>query len=288
MSYLIGVDGGGTGCRVVVADMAGNVLAESNGGAANIATNLTSSKTNILGAVEKAFDKAGLKRAEIANCSAVLGLAGSNLDNHAADFNRELPFKHSQIVNDSRITLEGAIGASQGCIAAIGTGSVFACRDHQGVRMLGGWGFLLGDDGSGAALGLELFRRSILAADGIQPHSNLTRQFLSGFDNQIKNIVKAAAEYAPKDFAKYAPDIVAAAKADDVNGKLIMTRQVDLVAKSINATGFDPAKPFCMLGGLGLIYLKLLPQKYQQAAQPPDGDALFGALRMAIQLFAKA
>ncbi|MCF6305146.1 MAG: ATPase [Rhodobacteraceae bacterium] len=285
MFYLIGVDGGGTGCRAVVADMAGNILAKADGGAANIATNLDLARKNILDTIGLAFDKAGIAPSEITNSSAVLGLAGSNLGNYANELASDLPFRQSQIVNDSRITLEGAIGANDGCIAAIGTGSVFACRDKTGVRMLGGWGFLLGDDGSGAALGHDLLRLTILAADGVSSHSDLTRQVLSGFENQVGNIVEAAKNFAPKDFAEFAPDIVTASQNGDVNGSRLMQQHSELVRLSIDAAGFDPAKPFCMLGGLGAIYLNLLPEKYRQAAHPPIGNALSGALQMAKQLY---
>ena len=285
MFYLIGIDGGGTGCRIVVADRAGNILAQAKGGAANIATNSDSARKNILNAIGLAFDKAGIAHSEIANSHAVLGLAGSNLGNYAQVFSRNLPFAQSRIVNDSRITLEGAIGPAEGCVAAIGTGSVFSCRDQNGVRMLGGWGFLLGDDGSGAALGLDLLRLVILSADNITQASDLTRQVLAGFDNQVKNITEAAKNFTPKDFAKFAPEIVAAANIGDINGTALMAKHTELVRLSIDAAGFDPDKAFCMLGGLGPIYLKLLPQKYQMAAQAPIGDALSGALQMAKTLF---
>ncbi len=287
MGYLIGVDGGGTGCRVAVTDMSGHVLGAAKGGAANIATNLSSARLNILAAIELAFDNAGIDRDEIKKSSAVLGLAGSNFGNYAADLTRNLPLKANHIVNDSHITLTGAIGDAEGCIAAIGTGSVFAARDSDGIHMLGGWGFLLGDDGSGAALGHDLLRRVILAADGVQQHSELTREILVQFDNRIESIIEAAAHFSPRDFGEFAPRIVAAAKENDLHGAALMAHHTNLVQASIDAAGFDPEKPFCMLGGLGPIYLKALPEKYQNAAHPPKGNALAGALSMAKQLFAK-
>ncbi|MBL4807377.1 MAG: ATPase [Rhodobacteraceae bacterium] len=288
MSYLIGVDGGGTGCRVILADMSGHVVGSAKGGAANIATNLAKARANILAAIDLAFDNAGINRAEIANSSAVLGLAGSNFGSYAADLRVNLPLKNNHIVNDSRITLEGAIGAVDGCIAAIGTGSVFAARDAEGVRMLGGWGFLLGDDGSGAALGRDMLKLTILAADGMRPHSELTRETLDQFGGRIEAIVETAGTYTPRDFGQFAPRIVAAAAAGDEHGVALMAHHSALVRDSIDAVGFNPDKPFCILGGLGPIYLKTLPEKYQNAVHPPKGNALSGALAMAKRRFGDA
>ncbi len=286
MSYLIGIDGGGTGCRVAVCDMEGRVLGTAKGGAANIATNLIVARRNILAAVDLAFEDAGLPPADaIKDSSAVLGLAGSNFGSYVADLASDLPFFAQHIVNDSRITLEGAIGAADGCIAAIGTGSVFAARKDGHVRMLGGWGFLLGDDGSGAALGHDLLRLTILAADGVQAHSDLTLAIMALFGNSIEKIVESAATYSPRDFGQLAPRIVAAHKAGDINGTVLMEHHRKLVQKSIDAAGFSPDKPFCMLGGLGPIYLKALPEKYRAAAHPPQGNALSGAIKMAKRRF---
>ncbi|MGR3721759.1 BadF/BadG/BcrA/BcrD ATPase family protein [Abyssibius alkaniclasticus] len=285
MRYLLGVDGGGTGCRVAIADMHGAVLAECRGGAANIATNYTQARANIIAACAEAVAAAGLPEGALGQCHAVLGLAGSNLGDYAARLGADLPFAANEIVNDSIITLEGAIGGVEGCIAAIGTGSVFAARDAHGVHMLGGWGFLLGDDGSGARLGKDILHLTVLAHDGVRPHSPLTADLLAEFSNRPDVIVETAKTWSPGDFGKLAPRVVEAWRQGDAHATAVLGHHADLVQDSLDALGFSPDKAFCMLGGLGHVYLELLDPKYQAAAQPPKGNALSGAVALAHRQF---
>ena len=288
MSLLIGVDGGGTGCRVAVAQENGAVLARASAGAANIATNLANARENILGAISDAVDTAGVARAEIANATAVLGLAGANLGDYAAQLQATLPFARANIVTDAETTLVGAIGDQNGCIAAIGTGSVYGRRDAFGFSQIGGWGFLLGDDGSGARLGRDFMHLTLLAYDGVAPASALTRELLDTYNNNPSDIVEQAKKFTPGDFGKLAPRIVKAAAEGDQNAETLLARHTEIVKKSIDAVGFDPAYAFCMHGGLGPVYLARLPETYQKAAQPAKGNALDGAMTLARLLLAQA
>ena len=140
MKYLVGVDGGGSGCRVVLTSETGKILAKSNGGSANIATSFFTAKENINKACLEALNLASLPKEEIKNCYAVLGLAGSNLGDYANELTNKLPFAKNIIRNDGEITLEGAIGPLDGCIGALGTGSVFVGRQEGKVRLIGGMG----------------------------------------------------------------------------------------------------------------------------------------------------
>lgn len=284
MSYLIGVDGGGTGCRVAIADSDGNVLARAEGGAANIATNFEVARTNILRTIALAFVNAGVPMPETAETTAVLGLAGANLGDYSNQLLASLPFTNARIVSDAETTLVGAIGETDGIIGAIGTGSVYGQRENGVFTQLGGWGFMLGDDGSGARLGRDMLHRAILAYDNLIPHSPITRELIEEFGGSPLNIIEQAQSFTPKEFGHYAPRIVAAAKAGDENAEAILARHTEIVQQSLDAVGFTPAKAFCMLGGLGKIYLARLPENYQQAASTPLGNALDGAVSLAHSL----
>jgi len=288
MSLLIGVDGGGTGCRVAIAEENGNVLARASAGPANIATNLQKSRDNFLGAIDEAFDTAGINRAEIANATAVLGLAGANLGDYAAQLLPTLPFARANIVSDAETTLVGAIGDQNGCIAAIGTGSVYGRRDENGFFQIGGWGFLLGDDGSGARLGCDFLHITILAYDGVAPSSLLTREILEQYDNNPSNIVEQAKKFTPGEFGRLAPRIIKAAALGDENAEGLLVHHTDIVRKSIDAVGFNPDQAFCMHGGLGQVYLARLPETYQKEAHAAKGNALDGAMTLAGLLLAKS
>ncbi len=284
MSYYLGVDGGGTGCRVALATGDGQVIARAQGGAANIATDLEAARANILATIRQAFDKAEVGFGNTARTVAVLGLAGANLGDYRQRLLARLPFAKAAIVSDAETTLVGAIGAADGVVGALGTGSVYGRRVNGVFTQLGGWGFLLGDDGSGARLGRDMLHRAILAHDGLVPHSPVTREILADYQGTPRALVEAAQAFTPKDFAQLAPRIVTAADSGDENAEAIMACHTALVRKSLDAVGFDPEKSFCLLGGLGPTFLKRLPARYQNAAQTPLGNALDGALTLARKL----
>jgi len=288
MSLIIGVDGGGSGCRVAVAKRPGHVLARAEGGAANIATDLKAARANILAAIARAFDKASIPEAEMATASAVLGLAGANLGESRAQLLATLPFANTDIISDAESTLIGAIGEADGIIGALGTGSVYAHRASGVFTQIGGWGFELGDDGSGARLGRDILHRAILAFDNIVPHSPLTIDIIADYQGSPRNLVDQVHHFIPKDFGRLAPRIVAAAADGDSNAEAVMAQHTEIIRRSLDAVGFEPSKAFCLLGGLGPVFLARLPKRYQDAAQAPLGNAVDGAVSLAQALARKS
>ena len=80
MNYLFGVDGGGSGCRVVLTSMDGEILGKAQGGPANIETSFSDARDNIIKTCKNAFKIANLSHVNLESSYAILGLAGSNLD----------------------------------------------------------------------------------------------------------------------------------------------------------------------------------------------------------------
>ena len=278
MNYLFGVDGGGSGCRVVLTSMDGEILGKAQGGPANIETSFSDARDNIIKTCKNAFKIANLSHVNLESSYAILGLAGSNLGNYATELSDNLPFAKNKILNDGEITLEGAIGPVDGCIGALGTGSVFVGRKNGITKLTGGWGFNLGDDGSGAKLGKELMKLSIKCHDGLEKHSDLTKDFLKNFNNDIKEMVECAKSFKPIDYAKYASQIFSAISNQDLNARRLIETEVVLIEKSLIASGFSEQKPFCLLGGLGKLFLPYLRDIFVRSISEPKGDALNGAI----------
>ena len=78
------------------------------------------------------------------------------------------------------------------------------------------------------------------------------------------------------------------AHGGDEQAAQLLRHHAGLVQDSVDAVGFSPAKAFCVLGGLGHVYLELLDPKYRHAAQPPKGNALTGAVALAQRKYATA
>lgn len=283
---LVGIDAGATNCRVAICNLEGHRIAEARGGPANIANDYAGAFENIIKTTTDALHKIGKESDDFLNVHAVLGVAGSNLGDFGARLSHDLPFAKNRVFNDVRISIAGALGQNHGVLAALGTGSVFARQDENGFKMGGGWGFLMGDEGSGGKLGYHLFERTIYAEDGLFEHSPLTREILAEFHGSLGTLVETAKSMPPYEFGNYAPRVIDAAHRGDANAKHIMNEAKNWIEAQTDAIGFREDHHFCVLGGLGPIFLPMMAEKYQRAYVEPKGNALDGALMLAIKEWA--
>jgi len=282
--WIVGVDGGGTGCRAAVADRQGRALGRGVSGAANIMTDLSAARENILEAVRKAFAEAGLNEADWARTDAVLGLAGANVGSAAERLLAALPFRRAAVETDALIALEGALGDADGAIGIVGTGTAFLQRRAGRLRPLGGWGFRLGDLGGGARLGRHLLEEVLLAFDGVRPGSPLGEALLARFGGP-KELVEWAASAQPRDFAGFAPEIFSAAEKGDALALRVREKAVAHLAESLRALGLREGERLCLLGGLAPPMTPLLPADLRVFIRPAEADALSGALSLAAKRF---
>jgi glucosamine kinase len=285
VELVLGIDGGGTSCRAAVATAAGEVLGRGKSGAANIMTDLHGARANIVEAARLAFVDAGRDPALIPSVSAVLGLAGTNVGGFKQQLLDILPFRESLVESDALIALTGALGDHDGAIAIIGTGSVFMSRRGDRLQTIGGWGFMLGDLGSGARLGRDLLQETLLAHDDIHPGSALTDAVLERFDGDPRNIVKFGAASKPGEFAALAPMVLEFAGRGDEAALRVLRRAVGDVEEALAALKLEPNEWLCLHGGLAALYAPHLSQAYRALLKPPLQDALGGAVSMAVRQF---
>lgn len=286
MTFLLGIDGGGTGCRAALATAAGDIIGRGKSGPANIRTDLTGARENIVEAARQAFSDAGKDAALIAETPAVLGLAGTNVGTYSQQLEAILPFARSRVVTDALIALEGAIGDDgDGAIAILGTGTAYLVRRNGVARAIGGWGFQVGDQGGGGRIGRELLEETLLAHDGIRPASPLTDAILAVFRSNPQDVVEFTITARPGDFGGFAPKVFEHEAKGDPVAKAILTRAVAAVEASLAALNLDGTSPLCLLGGLAPLYAERLSPPLRAMLKPPRSDALGGAVAMAARLY---
>jgi len=278
MGLYLGVDGGGSGCRAAVADAAGTVLGRGVGGPANVWTDPEGARESILAAARAALDEAGGGRIE--DLQAVLGVAGANVPEAAVRLAGGLPFAAARVETDAFVALKGALGDDDGIVAAVGTGAVYGVQRAGAVRMIGGWGFLLGDQGSGAWLGRTLFETALLAHDGLVPSSGLLRTIVSENDGPA-GLVALGQRSRPADFAVHGHRVFVAAMNDDPGARAILDAGAEQVARAIDGLLAERPVPVCFLGGLGSVYEDRLAARYPGLRRMPHGNAVDGALGLA-------
>ena len=122
----IGIDGGGTGCRLAIS-IAGDDPAEFQGGPPNIVSDAAGAEAAIRLTLEQALQANGLSFDDLHDARICAGLAGARLPGAADAFATRLPFL-AYVVDDSVTALEGAFDGGDGTLASLGTGSFFIAQ----------------------------------------------------------------------------------------------------------------------------------------------------------------
>lgn len=283
-SIYIGIDGGGTGCRVAITDGHGQHLGKSLGGPANPTFQPKIAVTNILEAIDAARVDAGLDMDSLKSARAFLGLAGIRNAKIADHIAAALPVKQARVVEDRITTVTGALAGGDGAVAAIGTGSFLAQTTLGKTTYVGGWGFRLGDQASGAWLGHQLMRHVALCIEDIAPHTALTRTALAHFNGDTDQFFDFANTATPGDLGQFAPQIAKSAQEGDTTAKTLMQEGADYIAKSLKFLNYHPNQPLCLTGGLGPHYANFLPDNLTTNVIKPKGTALDGAVALALQM----
>lgn len=167
--FWLGIDGGGTNCRAAIADGAGLVRGEGRAEAANfLRVGLERAVNHIKQAVNEACRQASVELAQIT--AACVGLAGTAHPDHhrqmLAALQEALPIAQIILETDARVALAGATGNQAGVVIIAGTGSI-ACGINARSRFAraGGWGPVMGDEGSGGYIGRRALEAVMMAYD---------------------------------------------------------------------------------------------------------------------------
>lgn len=275
MSLFLGLDGGGSGCRAVLTDAAGTVLGRGEGGPANVMSDPEAAVARLT-----ACAAAAMGDRDPAQVAAVLGLAGANTSGAADWLPQRLPFGRVWVVQDAVTAAAGALGTADGIVAAMGTGSVFIRQMAGEVVTIGGWGPVLGDEGSGNWLGRRFLSHVLRASDGLAPETRLTRAAIARHGGR-SGIVGFARGASGADFAAEARHIQS--DLQDPAAQELLADAARIVAQSIAVLQPEPALPVTFTGGLGPLYAGLLRDRWAQRA--PLGTPLDGALRLARMRF---
>jgi glucosamine kinase len=280
--FFLGVDGGGSGCRAKVADKDGNILGEGRAAAAALRLGIDRSLAAVESACDLAAADAELPGHALRQMDAVVGLAGLGRKGLLeALVARPHPFKSVRYVNDATIACLGAYRGHDGGVVIVGTGSVgIAIIDGREVRV-GGYGFPIGDEGSGAALGLAALRIALRVYDGRAATTRLASEILSGFHNDPFEVIAWMDEATATDYATFAPLVLDLAEQGDAAAVEIVrraAREIDEIALRLIASG---TPRLALLGGLAPRMHAFLAPEVRSRLVPSLGDATDGALLLA-------
>jgi N-acetylglucosamine kinase-like BadF-type ATPase len=286
--YILGIDGGGTKTVCVVMDKTGQVFGRGEAGAANYQTiGIKATQQSIETAIIQAIQATDLSLPLPIQGMGV-GLAGVGRPQDIQTVEtllKPLPYQLSQyitwqvqpqqlsITGDHQIALMGGLGHPVGIVAIAGTGSQVYGQNQQGkTKRVGGWGYLLGDEGSGYNIAIRGLQAALKAYDGRLPPTDLIKRFQThlGLD-QIENIIEVVYRqgWTVAEIAALAPIVdQAAVEGDRIAQEIIKTAVDELtLATAVVITDlFDPTIAFEIVT-IGGVWNSLanLRQQYETA-----------------------
>ncbi|KVD90289.1 ATPase [Burkholderia stagnalis] len=279
--YAIGIDGGGTGTRAVLADRQGRELAQGRGGPSGLGLGIERAWASIGVACADAFTQAGVAF-DWSRCALGCGLAGVNNAGWLAAFRAQAPLDALAVESDAYTTVVGAHGGAPGLIVALGTGSIAAALDAAGAcRIAGGFGFPSGDEASGAWLGMRALAYAQQALDGRAPRDAFAGALLAETGAADRDALVAwSCDANQTAYARLAP-LVFAHRTHPYAAALI-AQAGDEIGKMIDALDPLHALPVALCGGLADALAPAVPARHAARLRAPLEDSAHGALRLAL------
>jgi N-acetylglucosamine kinase-like BadF-type ATPase len=178
---VLGLDAGGTKTVCYLADEDGKLIGEGRAGGANLKAEGELAVEKVLHSV---MDQALGERER--NVAAIcLGMAGADREDEKSlvlDIMRRISARaRVVVVNDALVALVAGVGDAPGVVIICGTGSIAYGRSADRAARAGGWGHILGDEGSGYWIGRRALRAVARGADGRGPATSLTPRVLNHF-----------------------------------------------------------------------------------------------------------
>ena len=256
---VIGVDGGATRTRFLLASGAGDGLGGKLAGPGLLGAGEDETvKRRIVEAVRALARENDVSLPVKALCAGLAGASGrpearEELEKgvRAAGLARRV-----RVVSDSEIAFRDAFGARDGILLIAGTGSVSVGRVAAGpLRRVGGWGALLGDEGSGYRLGLEGIRAAVRSVEGRAPTTTLARRLFAAIGAASpRDVFEWSTEANKSGVAALAPGVLEEADGGDraaveIVGKAVagLVQHARALARTLDLRG---APPVALVGGL--------------------------------------
>lgn len=308
----LGVDGGGTNCRVRLADENLVTLAEVTNGRSNLQLEGGDPAFRAISdGTRDVFAAANINFAETANTYACFGMAGGRMHTAREAFAaRPWPFAGVKVHDDIDIAHAGALGGQDGAVIIVGTGSAGLAFVGGERFQVGGWGFQVGDQMSGAILGRELVRTAVEAQDGLVPSSPLTEAVIAelgggnqavmtwsfGTEKNVKIVGEDGSKdhddlligRAPAEYGKFMRLLVSHYEQGDPVAVRLMELQFSYIENYANWFKARGAAKMAIVGGFGARLFPLLQKRFGDFVALPLYEPLHGAVLLARQNFASA
>ncbi|MFU0789687.1 BadF/BadG/BcrA/BcrD ATPase family protein [Virgibacillus proomii] len=251
---LYSLDAGGTKTYAAVMDHDKNILFSVKNGQGNVAVDREETQHNIMDAIKVCMNSEYGSKCEFI----VLGVAGIEKGNSKLEF-KQLVEEQFQIptfvLNDAELALYSVLGDENGILAIAGTGSVFIGKNKSTIKIIGGWGHLLGDEGSSYDIGIQALKRLIseIEQGSIQKEfaTSLAGEYQLWTPSAIKDFVYSSTK---KEIAELSLFVHQLAKNKDIDAiRLLENAGYEIAQQVIRLTKLlrlEPPITIVLKGGL--------------------------------------
>lgn len=254
MEYLIGIDAGATKSELVAYDLDFNPIYKSLGGYGNPSVNYEITIKNLTALIDKCQEGLSPNRC-IFIAAGIAGVDKGNTKELIGEYFYNRYAVKNVILNDVAMAAKAYFGEADGILIIAGTGSsCFVQKDNLG-QVVGGWGHLLGDEGSGYHTVIEGFKRITYQIDNDIPLDNLSRGLMDEIKKlgypDIKSFIYGNEK---KDIASLFPVITRLARSRDKEAIKLLEGAgkylANLTITAYNRFNFDGTITIALKGGV--------------------------------------
>lgn len=234
-AIVVGLDGGGSKTRVMVADEQGQEIVSVEGGPSAVRPGEAERSAETIAAlVADALAAADMTHVTPkVLCAGVAGVGREPERQALWQLLNARELAEEVVVHaDATVALDDAFGDGPGVLLIAGTGSVAFGRSPAGTfARCGGWGATIGDEGSGAWIGRRALSVVAAASDGREPDTALVGAVLTAAEvDDVSELVAWAARSTPTTLATLAPVVLSVAGTGDLRANAIVSIAVEELA----------------------------------------------------------
>lgn len=302
-TIVVGIDGGGTKTRALLADERGEQIAEAVGPGSAVKPGEVERSAEVIAGVVRDVLATG-ERTDSRPRVLCVGVAGAGREPEREALQEALVAQQVadevSVLPDYAIAFEDAFSDGAGVLLIAGTGSMAFGRGPAGsTARCGGWGPVFGDEGSGGWIGRRALSVVAAAADGREPETALTGAILTAAEvADSSDLIRWAASATAGKLATLAPVVFSVADAGDLRANSIVSMAVEELSLHVRALARQlfaderASVPVAFTGGLlrkGSSLRKRLEHRLKTAVpgaqiRSEEIDAARGAVRGALRL----
>lgn len=279
--FVLGIDAGGTKTLGRLQHRETGRSWQLKMGSASLTNDYNNAAATLYQLISNLFELAQCTAEQVTVVAGVPG-AGNLQLRKSLELHLEELCPNLWITTDAKTSVYGANHGQPVVVIALGTGSVGMRLEANGEeRQFGGWGFIIGDEGSGAILGKMAVRQVLDELDRTRCFgSRLAKAVTAVIGTDPANILSWLKNAAVNDFSRLAPLVLPLAQTCPQASKVFKRYLVDVV-ELIDLSCLEVDLPVVILGGLAEGTIPHLPERIRCKIIPASGTSVDGALLLA-------